>query len=66
MALHAPSQRLMVEQVSASPPGLQKILLHDIAFKLEAGQGLALMGASGSGKSSLVRLPVGGWRAASR
>lgn len=64
MALHAPSQRLVVEQVSAAPPGLQKILLHDIGFKLEAGQGLGIIGHSGSGKSSLVRLLVGVWQPA--
>ncbi len=62
MALHPPSHRLTVESVSAAPPGVNKVLLHDVAFKLEAGQGLGIIGPSGSGKSSLVRLLVGGWQ----
>jgi ATP-binding cassette subfamily C protein len=61
MALHPPSHRLVVETVSAAPPGVSKINLHDIGFKLEAGQGLGIIGPSGSGKSSLVRLLVGVW-----
>ncbi|MDO9413983.1 MAG: type I secretion system permease/ATPase [Pseudolabrys sp.] len=62
MALHPPSQRLLVEQVSAGPPGVQKITLHDVGFKLEAGQGLGIIGPSGSGKSTLSRLLVGVWQ----
>ncbi len=61
MALQAPAQRLTVESVSASPPGVQKIVVQDIGFKLEAGQGLGIIGPSGSGKSSLARLLVGVW-----
>ncbi len=62
MALQAPAQRLTVESVSASPPGVQKIVVQDIGFKLEAGQGLGIIGPSGSGKSSLARLLVGVWQ----
>jgi PrtD family type I secretion system ABC transporter len=61
MQLQTPSQRLSVETVSASPPGVPKIVVQDIAFELEAGQGLGIIGPSGSGKSSLVRLLVGVW-----
>jgi len=61
MQLQTPSQRLTVEAVSASPPGVPKIVVQDIAFELEAGQGLGIIGPSGSGKSSLVRLLVGVW-----
>jgi ATP-binding cassette subfamily C protein len=60
--LQAPTERLTVERVSASPPGAQKIVVQDIGFELEAGQGLGIIGPSGSGKSSLVRLLVGVWR----
>ena len=56
--------RLTVESVSASPPGVQKIVVQDIGFKLEAGQGLGIIGPSGSGKSSLARLLVGVWQPA--
>jgi ATP-binding cassette subfamily C protein len=62
MLLQKPTQRLLVENVSAAPPGLQKIVVQDVAFKLEAGQGLGIIGPSGSGKSSLVRLLVGVWQ----
>jgi ATP-binding cassette subfamily C protein PrsD len=61
MALQAPAHRLAVESVSASPPGVQKLVAQDIVFKLEAGQGLGIIGPSGSGKSSLARLLVGVW-----
>src|SRR5215467_2195505 len=62
MQLQTPSQRLTVEGVSASPPGVPKIVVQDIAFELEAGQGLGIIGPSGSGKSSLVRLLDGVWQ----
>ncbi len=61
MALQVPAHRLAVESVSAAPPGVQKIVVQDIGFKLEAGQGLGIIGPSGSGKSSLARLLVGVW-----
>ena len=62
MQLQAPHQRLTVEAVSASPPGVPKIVVQDISLELEAGQGLGIIGPSGSGKSSLVRLLVGVWQ----
>src|SRR6476661_5854862 len=62
MSLQAPVHRLTVESVSASPPGVPKIVVQDITFELEAGQGLGIIGPSGSGKSSLVRLLVGVWQ----
>jgi ATP-binding cassette, subfamily C, type I secretion system permease/ATPase len=62
MKLQAPTHRLMVDNVSAAPPGVQKIVVQDISFKLEAGQGLGIIGHSGSGKSSLARLLVGVWQ----
>ena len=62
MQLQTPVQRLTVEAVSASPPGVPKVVVQDITFELEAGQGLGIIGPSGSGKSSLVRLLVGVWQ----
>ena len=62
MPLQAPARRLTVESVSASPPGVPKIVVQDITFELEAGQGLGIIGPSGSGKSSLARLLVGVWQ----
>ena len=62
MALQPPTHGLSVEGVSGAPPGVQKVVVQDIAFKLEAGQGLGIIGPSGSGKSSLARLLVGVWQ----
>jgi ATP-binding cassette subfamily C protein len=61
MALPAPAQSLSVEAVSASPPGCQKVVLHDASFALKSGDGVGIIGASASGKSSLARLLVGVW-----
>jgi len=60
--LHPPARRLAVETLSAAPPGVTKVMLHDVAFKLEAGQGLGIIGPSGSGKSTLARILVGVWQ----
>jgi ATP-binding cassette subfamily C protein PrsD len=62
MQLQPPVQRLSVEGVSASPPAVAKAVVQDVTFELEAGQGLGIIGPSGSGKSSLVRLLVGVWQ----
>jgi ATP-binding cassette, subfamily C, type I secretion system permease/ATPase len=62
MQLQAPVQRLTVESISVSPPGILKIVVQDISFELNAGQGLGVIGPSGSGKSSLVRALVGVWQ----
>ena len=60
--LQPPSKRLSVEGVSIVPPGDQKIIVQDATFALEAGNGLGVIGPSGSGKSSLVRALVGVWQ----
>jgi PrtD family type I secretion system ABC transporter len=60
--LQAPSKRLSVESISIVPPGDQKVIVQDVSFGLEAGNGLGIIGPSGSGKSSLVRALVGVWQ----
>src|SRR6201747_1962619 len=60
--LQNPSKRLSVENVSIVPPGDQKVIVQDVTFALEAGNGLGIIGPSGSGKSSLVRALVGVWQ----
>jgi PrtD family type I secretion system ABC transporter len=60
--LQAPSKRLSVESISVVPPGDQKVIVQDVTFALEAGNGLGIIGPSGSGKSSLVRALVGVWQ----
>lgn len=62
MTLQPPTHRLAVENASTVPPGAQKVTVQDVTFKLDAGQGLGIIGPSGSGKSSLVRMLVGVWQ----
>jgi ATP-binding cassette subfamily C protein len=60
-SLPAPRKSLTVEAVSVAPPGQQRAVVQDVSFVLKAGQGLGIIGASASGKSSLVRAIVGAW-----
>ena len=60
--LQNPSSRLSVEGISIAAPGDQKVIVADASFVLNAGQGLGIIGPSGSGKSSLVRALVGVWQ----
>src|SRR6201746_731016 len=60
--LQNPSSRLSVEAVSIVPPGDQRVIVQEVTFALEAGTGLGVIGPSGSGKSSLVRVLVGVWQ----
>jgi ATP-binding cassette subfamily C protein len=64
MSLPAPSQTLTVDSASAAPPGTQRLVAANINFVLHAGNGLGIIGPSGSGKSSLARLLVGVWHPA--
>jgi len=61
MALPPPGRNLSVEALSISPPGQQKITMHDASFTLQSGQGLGIIGPSASGKTSLARGIVGVW-----
>ena len=62
LLLEHPSKSLTVETASAVPPGSQRIVVNDITFSLKAGDGLGIVGPSGSGKSSLARMLVGVWQ----
>jgi PrtD family type I secretion system ABC transporter len=61
LALPDAAQSLAVEAVSIAPPGVQKLVVHDMTFRLERGQALGVIGPSASGKSSLARALVGVW-----
>src|SRR3954453_8485190 len=56
-----PKAAFTVENVSAAPPGQQKIVVQEVKFALQAGNKVGVIGPSASGKSSLVRLLVGVW-----
>jgi PrtD family type I secretion system ABC transporter len=63
-ALPKPACDLAVERISVTPPGAGKIVVHDVAFRLEKGNGLGIIGPSASGKSCLARALVGVWETA--
>ena len=57
--LPIPSRELEVQGLVAIAPGSQFVLFRDVSFRLSAGDTLAIVGASGSGKSSLASSLVG-------
>jgi ATP-binding cassette subfamily C protein len=59
--LPAPRRELAVEGIAVVPPGGRSAVVQEVSFRLEAGQGLGVIGPSASGKSSLVRSLVGAW-----
>lgn len=61
LPLRSPRQQLSVEMASVTPPGSTKLVVQDASFTIRKGQGLGIIGPSGSGKSSLARLLVGVW-----
>jgi len=63
--LPEPKGNLVVEQLFATVPGTRDTLLKGISFSVEPGEILAVIGPSGSGKSSLVRHLVGAMNPAS-
>ena len=64
MALPPPLGNLSVEGAVAAPPNSQVAILKGITFRLPAGQSLAVVGPSASGKTTLARLLTGIWPAA--
>src|SRR6516164_5079575 len=59
--LPRPSQDLVVQELSVAAPGTEKPIVSNISFSLKAGMGLALLGASASGKTTLSKALVGIW-----
>ncbi len=59
LELPLPSKILELEQVACGPFGEQLPFVVNVSFKLQAGDGLGIIGPSGSGKSTLARSLVG-------
>ncbi len=64
VAPDAAQRRLTVEHLVVVPPGAPAPVLQGISFALAGGDGLAIIGPSASGKSTLARALVGVWPAA--
>lgn len=60
-----PSPRLELDGLTLKTPNYQRTLLSDVSFVLEPGRGLLIVGASGGGKSSLLRAIAGLWNSGS-
>lgn len=67
---HAPASRiesvegvagLVLEKVTLQTPGAERVLVRDLSLAVEPGSSLMVVGASGCGKSSLLRAIVGLW-----
>jgi ATP-binding cassette, subfamily C, bacterial PrsD len=63
VALPRPCRELSVENISVAAPGVDQPIVSNVSFSLKAGMGLALLGASASGKTSLSKALVGIWPA---
>jgi ATP-binding cassette subfamily C protein len=59
--LPRPTRSLDVENVAVAAPNRNVVILANIRFGLVAGETLAVVGPSGTGKSSLVRTLIGVW-----
>jgi len=61
LSLPAPEGRITVAGLTSVVPGTRTTVLKNVSFAIERGETLAIVGPSGSGKSSLIRHLVGVW-----
>jgi ATP-binding cassette subfamily C protein PrsD len=57
-----PCRRLTVDRVTVVAPGGSDPIVKDVSFELETASGLAIVGPSASGKTSLAKALVGIWQ----
>src|SRR4051794_9596717 len=63
VVLPRPCRELSVQELAVAAPGTEKPIVSNVSFSLKAGMGLALLGASASGKTTLSKALVGIWPA---
>jgi PrtD family type I secretion system ABC transporter len=61
LSLPAPEGKLTVAGLTSVVPGTRMTVLKNVTFNVDPGETLAVVGPSGSGKSSLIRHLVGVW-----
>ena len=61
----APHVQLELDDVTVQTPNHERTLIRNVSLSVAEGQGLVIVGASGGGKSSLLRAVAGLWRAGS-
>jgi ATP-binding cassette subfamily C protein len=61
--LPAPTRDLVVDQLVIAPPRVERVTAQGVSFRLEAGDGLGIIGPSAAGKTSLARALIGVWPA---
>ena len=63
MPLPRPLGDVLVENAASAAPGSKTLILRNVSFQVRAGEVVAIIGPSASGKSTLARLLVGVWPA---
>ncbi len=55
------NSQLLLEHVTVLTPASERVLVKDLSVSVNKGEGLLIVGPSGSGKSSLLRVIAGLW-----
>jgi ATP-binding cassette subfamily C protein len=61
VALPAPRESLVVENLQIAAPGSRNLIITGVSFKVSAGEAVGVIGPSASGKSTLARAITGLW-----